>query len=90
MRTGSSEEAYAVVGDDLRMAERAPKRIDPMIDALRELWHRYPDLRLTQLIVNLTGKVAPDVFYFEDTLLEGQIRRWLESEPTKLDEPPEA
>jgi len=34
------------------------KRIDPMIDALREVCHRYPDLRLTQLIVNLTGKVA--------------------------------
>jgi hypothetical protein len=68
------------------MAERDPQRIDPMIDALRELWHRHPDYRLGQLVVNLTGKLAPEVFYFEDDTLERQIRRWLEDGPTKANE----
>ena len=65
------------------MAEREPSRIDPMLDALQELWHRHPDYRLTQLVVNLTGKVAPEVFYCEDEALERQIHRWLEHGPTK-------
>jgi hypothetical protein len=55
-----------------------------MIDALRELWHRHPDYRLTQLIVNLTGKVSPEVFSFEDVPLEHQIHRWLEGGPQRL------
>lgn len=38
---------------------RDPNRIDPMIDKLRALWHRYPDFRLGQLVVNL-GRRAPD------------------------------
>ena len=63
------------------MTERDPERIDPMLSALGELWRRHPDYRLTQLIVNLTGKVAPEVFYFEDEPLERQIRAWLERGP---------
>jgi len=64
------------------MAERDPERIDRVIDALRELWHRHPDYRLTQLVVNLTGKVAPEVFSFEDEPFERQLRRWLDHGPT--------
>jgi hypothetical protein len=64
------------------MGERDPQRIDPLIDALRELWHRHPDYRLTQLIVNLTGEVSPEVFSFEDVPLEHEIRRWLEHGPS--------
>ena len=64
------------------MTERDRERIDPIIDALRELWHRHPDYRLTQLVVNLTGKVSPEVFYFEDVPLEHQIHRWLEHGPS--------
>ena len=69
------------------MAERHPERIDPMIDALRELWHRNPDYRLAQLIVNLTGKVSPEVFSFEDTQLEQSIHRWLEHGPSRAPDP---
>ena len=69
------------------MTERDPERIDPMIDALRALWHRHPDYRLAQLIVNLTGKVSPEVYSFEDAPLERSIHRWLERGPSRESDP---
>lgn len=43
---------------------RDPARIDKVIGALRSLWHLNPDLRLGQLVVNLTTGV--DAFNVED------------------------
>lgn len=47
---------------------RDPNRIDPLLTKLREIWKKHPDLRLGQLIVNLTNpsKPCPDVFNIED------------------------
>lgn len=55
---------------------RDPARIDPLIEDLHDLWKRYPDMRLCQLIVNLTNSTDP--FYVEDTALEQAIQRWKE------------
>lgn len=33
---------------------RDPKRIDKMINLLRDVWHANPDMRLGQLMLNLT------------------------------------
>tara|TARA_R110002074_G_scaffold402324_1_gene606973 strand:- start:22947 stop:23138 length:192 start_codon:yes stop_codon:yes gene_type:complete len=48
---------------------RDPDRIDPIIDKLRELWKKYPDLRLGQLVKNAI-RFSPDnesdVFMTED------------------------
>jgi uncharacterized protein YihD (DUF1040 family) len=51
---------------------RDPARIDRIVGLLRRYWHQYPDLRLGQLIVNVTG--SSDPFYREDDQTEQQLR----------------
>lgn len=47
---------------------RDPKRIDPMINVIREVWRQHPDWRFGQLVVNMSrdAKYAGDLFYLED------------------------
>jgi len=57
-----------------RMGGRDPRRIQVILDALKEVWEKSPDLRLGQLVVNAAGQHARhgDVFYVEDdVMLEG-------------------
>jgi len=44
---------------------RDPKRIEPMLNLIRNLWHKAPDLRLFQLLLNA---VPSDnmAYYMED------------------------
>lgn len=54
---------------------REPERIDRMLDLVRELWKRYPDLRFNQLMDSLTREFSQvnddaDLFYLEDDLFE--------------------
>lgn len=54
---------------------REPERIDRMLDLVRELWKRYPDLRFNQLMDSLTREFRQenddaDLFYLEDDLFE--------------------
>lgn len=65
---------------------RDAARIARMLALLEYLWRRYPDLRLAQLVVNLTGQRAPEVFYFEDDKLEAALNEWLNNPPPGLDE----
>jgi uncharacterized protein YihD (DUF1040 family) len=52
--------------------QRDPKRIPEMLEALRAVWEKNPDLRLMQLIVNACHASAADLFYYEDDeLLKG-------------------
>lgn len=50
---------------------RDPARIEPILELIRKVWSADPDLRLTQLLVNLIPitQPCPQVFYFEDTEL---------------------
>ena len=61
---------------------RDPARIDRMLSQLRELWHRYPDQRLGQLIVNVIrpGEPCPRVFYTEDGDTERKLQELLAQE----------
>ena len=55
-----------------------------MLELLRQVWMRSPDLRLGQLIVNAVrpGEPCPEVFSIEDTLLARRLERILkESSP---------
>ena len=48
---------------------RDPKRIKPLLKLIEEMWKKYPDLRLTQLMsvaANKYGWKGNDLFYFED------------------------
>lgn len=54
---------------------RDPKRIESVLDQIREIWEQVPDWRLGQLIVNAVkpGEPCPEVFYIEDTKLEHKL-----------------
>jgi len=43
---------------------RDPKRINKICDLLREVWSKYPDWRLGQLLFNATQQY--DIFFVED------------------------
>jgi uncharacterized protein YihD (DUF1040 family) len=48
---------------------RDPKRIEPILSLIREIWTKHPDLRLTQLIMNALN-INRDPYYIEDDDLE--------------------
>lgn len=41
-------------------------RIDKILEDLGKIWKKYPDLRLTQLIVNVMSACGSDLYYVED------------------------
>ena len=62
---------------------RDPKRIDRLVNKLRQLWHMVPDLRLGQLISYLethlpADKAGVDPFHIEDDIWEAAIDAALE------------
>jgi hypothetical protein len=54
---------------------RDPARIDRILESVRQVWTKYPDLRLGQLIVNAIrpSRPCPQVFYAEDTVIENGL-----------------
>jgi uncharacterized protein YihD (DUF1040 family) len=57
---------------------RDPKRIEPMLDLIRDIWTKRPDLRLTQILVvamDLGGEAVPRVFHYEDTRLYEDLKK---------------
>ena len=56
---------------------RDPKRIDAILTAVGDIWKEYPDLRLCQLLINLTGKDDP--YHVEDDVLAKNIIDFRES-----------
>ena len=60
---------------------RDPKRIDEMLDLLRQIWIQEPDLRLGQLVFNaarMRELEISDVYSIEDESLQKGLRRYLE------------
>ncbi len=54
---------------------RDPKRIKPILNQLEQIWTSLPDLRLTQLIINLQTKLGKDLYYMEDEELMKKLRQ---------------
>jgi hypothetical protein len=53
---------------------RDPKRIDRMINKLRQVWHSSPDQRLGQLVCNLIAHdEKSNVYQIEDDKWESQL-----------------
>lgn len=52
---------------------RDPKRIDKILDRIKDIWHRHPDMRFGQLLINL--QVVPDgpVWHQEDDKVEALL-----------------
>ena len=56
---------------------RSKKHRDRMLRSLGLLWERYPDMRLSQLLINVMSprEPCPEVFYQEDGNLIRKIER---------------
>ena len=65
---------------------RDPKRIDVILTALSNIWHKYPDMRLGQLIGNVLE--GPSFYYVEDSGLINALKDAYEGakEPVKFDD----
>ena len=63
---------------------RDPARIDVVLEAVRRVWVKHPDLRLTQLLVNLVRPAdpCPQVIYFEDTELLKRLEEFATRPPS--------
>jgi hypothetical protein len=67
---------------------RDPKRIDKMVDLLREAWHLFPDERLTQLVINTTdtNHNCGPVCYMEDHEMERRLQSLIAGHRKQLKE----
>lgn len=54
---------------------RNPNRIDELLQILGEYWHRNPDLRLGQIVVNLS--CGRDPYHVEDDTLQDRLVKLL-------------
>ena len=65
---------------------RDPKRIDVILTALSNIWHKYPDMRLGQLMGNVLEGVG--LYYVEDDGLINALKDAYEGakEPVKFDD----
>lgn len=55
---------------------RDVRRINEVLTTIAELWAKYPDWRLTQLIINATGAEGPALFYLEDDMLVERLKNF--------------
>ncbi len=58
---------------------RDPKRIPEIVGLVEKIWKKYPDLRLTQLIMNAL-KMSSDPYYVEDDKLHEALKTYDEME----------
>jgi uncharacterized protein YihD (DUF1040 family) len=54
---------------------RDPDRIERVIGLVKKVWYNHPDLRLTQLIMNIL-KFSGDPYYIEDNELEEAFKKF--------------
>lgn len=53
---------------------RDPNRIEVVLKEISDLWHKYPDLRLGQLICNVIQD--PALYYVEDKDLVEKLKKF--------------
>ena len=65
---------------------RDPKRIDVILQEISAIWHKYPDMRLGQLIGNVLE--GPSLYYVEDDSLVKALKDMYEGakEAVKFDD----
>ena len=65
---------------------RDPKRIDVILQEIGAIWHKYPDMRLGQLIGNVLE--GPSLYYVEDDSLVKALKDMYEGakEAVKFDD----
>lgn len=58
---------------------RDPERIDEILEEIKAIWKRHPDMRLGQLLVNLLDPSPNRLFYVEDDILAKQLADFIET-----------
>lgn len=58
---------------------RDPKRIPKIIGLIKKIWTKYPDLRLTQLVMNVLA-MNKDPYYVEDDILYEALKTYDKTE----------
>lgn len=60
---------------------RDPKRIPEMCDLLSQIWKKYPDMRLGQLVFNVCrpDRDTSKIFFIEDDKMEEILKGILEN-----------
>lgn len=56
---------------------RDPNRIDETLELISNIWKKYPDLRLCQLIGNISSHInneSPDLYFLEDSDLIKRLK----------------
>ena len=57
---------------------RDPKRIDRVLTEISNIWHKFPDMRLGQLICNVLQD--PALYYIEDEELVNYLKAFYEGD----------
>jgi hypothetical protein len=57
---------------------RNPDRIDVILEQFRQEWKKYPDLRFTQLVANMTGLQNSEFYYIEDDSFQWLMDKYKE------------
>ena len=61
---------------------RDPSRINRILDVIRRIWIKNPDLRLTQMILNVGGD-NEDIFFLEDDELAERLVALYSDQPLR-------
>lgn len=57
---------------------RDPKRIKAMLELIEKIWTKHPDLRLCQLLENVSTSIDTSMYYMEDDELERRLKTFYE------------
>ena len=52
---------------------RDPDRIDKILEEVKRVWEKFPDLRLGQLLLNIP--ISGDIYYIEDEQLIRELKK---------------
>jgi len=76
-----------MLGDIRVMSDKwtDPKRIDPIIELVREAWRMEPGFRLTQLLMAVTDKTDGGHWFVPDETLERRLRAFISSTKVRVD-----
>lgn len=57
---------------------RDPKRIQEILEKVREVWEASPDMRLGQLLINVSGQES-NLWNLEDDVLLDDLVEWVDT-----------
>lgn len=78
---GDDEYLQSDMDDGLAISSVLPETKIEILETLSRVWNNYPDLRLTQLVVNVLPSTfsSSEIFYVEDSMLVNQLKKLLEN-----------